>query len=63
MRPNKVNVNEMGNGRWNRWDGIWTERNKNETWSMKFWVKEMRWNMNNKVWNEGHEMKHEQWSW
>ena len=45
------------------WDGMWTERNKNETWSMKFWVKEMRWNMNNKVWNEGHEMKHEQWSW
>ena len=45
------------------WDGMWTEGNKNETWSMKFWVKEMRWNMNNKVWNEGHEMKHEQWSW
>ena len=25
-------------------------------------LKEMRWNMNNEVWNEGNEMKHEQWS-
>ena len=38
----------MNYGRWNELDGLWTEGNKNETWSMK--------------WTEGNEMKHEQWS-
>ena len=35
---------------------------KNETWSIKCGLKEMRWNMNNEVWTEGNEMKYEQWS-
>ena len=39
----------MDCGRWNEWDGLWTEGNKNETWSMKCGRKEMRWNMNNEV--------------
>ena len=39
----------MDCGRWNEWDGLWTEGNKNETWSMKCGLKEMRWNMNNEV--------------
>ena len=60
MQPNKVNMNEMDYGRWNEWDGLWTEGNKNETWSMKCGLKEMRWNMNNPVWTEGNEMKHKQ---
>ena len=30
-------------------DGLWTEENKNETWSMNCGPKEMRWNMNNEV--------------
>ena len=38
MQPNKVNMNEMDCGRWNEWNGLWTER---------------RWNMNNEVWTEG----------
>ena len=46
---NKVNMNEMDCGRWNEWDGLWTEGNKNETWSMKCGLKEIRWNMNNEV--------------
>ena len=45
--------------RWTEWDGLWTEGNKNETWSSADWkklnetwtmkcgLKEMRWNMNN----------------
>ena len=54
----------MDYGRWNEWYGLWTEVNKNETWSMKCglkeiyetWtmkcgLKEMRWNMNNEVKN------------
>ena len=45
-KPNKENVNEMHYGGWNEWDGPWTEGNKNETWSMKCRLKEMRWNMN-----------------
>ena len=61
MQANKVNTNEIDWGRWNEWDGLWTEEN-NETWTMKCGLKEMRWNMNNEVWNEGNEMKHEQWS-
>ena len=28
VQPNKVNVNEMDYGRWNKWDRLWTERNK-----------------------------------
>ena len=39
----------MDCGRWNEWDGLWTEGNNNETWSMKCGLKEMRWNMNNEV--------------
>ena len=39
----------MDCGTWNQWDGLWTEGNKNETWSMKCGLKEMRWNMNNEV--------------
>ena len=39
----------MDCGRWNEWDGLWTEGNKNETWSMKCGLKEIRWNMNNEV--------------
>ena len=35
---------------------------KNETWSIKCGLKEMRLNMNNEVWTEGNEMKYEQWS-
>ena len=61
VQPNKVNMNEMDCGRWNKWDGLWTdEGNKNETWSMRRGLKEMRWNINNEVWTEGNEMKHEQ---
>ena len=52
----------MDYGRWNEWDVPLTEGNENETWSMKCGLKEMRWNMNNKVWTEGNKMKHEQWS-
>ena len=62
MQPNKVNMNEMDYGRWNEWDGLWTEGSKNEAWSIRCGLKEMRWNMmNNDVWTEENEMKHEQW--
>ena len=44
----------MNCGRWNEWDGQWTEGKKNETWSMKCGLKEMRWNMNNEVVNVTH---------
>ena len=47
IQPNKVNMNEMNCGGWYEWDGLWTEGFKNETWSMKCGLKEMRWNMNN----------------
>ena len=47
-------MNEMNCGRWNEWDEQWTEGNKNETWSMKCGMKEMRWNMNNEVDNVTH---------
>ena len=53
----------MDSGRWNKWDGLWTEGNKSETWSMKCGLKEMRWNMSNEVWTAGNKMKHEQLSW
>ena len=49
VQPSKVNMNEMDCGSLNEWDGLWAEENKNETWSMKCGLKEMRWNMNNKV--------------
>ena len=51
----------MDYGRWTEWDGLWTEGNKNETWSSVDWkkwnetwrtkcgLKEMRWNINNEV--------------
>ena len=39
----------MDYGRWNEWDGLWTEGSKNGTWSMKCGLKEMRWNMSNEV--------------
>ena len=32
----------MGYGRWNEWDGLWTEGNKNETLSMKCRLKEIK---------------------
>ena len=28
VQQNKVNVNEMGCDRRNKWDGLWTEENK-----------------------------------
>ena len=49
VQTNMVNVNEMDYGKWNEWDELK--------------LNEMRWNMNNGVWTEGKEMKHEQWSW
>ena len=42
FKPNKVNKNEMDYSRWNEWDGLWTEGSKNETWSMKCELDEMR---------------------
>ena len=63
MQPNKVNMKKMDYGRWNQWDGLFTEGNKNETWPMKYRLKEMRWNMNNEVWTEGSKIKHKQWNW
>ena len=39
----------MDCGKWNEWDGLSTEGNKNETWTTKCRLKEMRWNMNNEV--------------
>ena len=62
MQPNKVNMNEMDCRRWNKWDALWIEGNKNETWSMKCGLMEKRWNMNNKKWTEKNEMKHGQWN-
>ena len=47
IQPNNVNANEMDCGRWNEWDGLWTEENKNETWSMKCGHKKI--NINNEV--------------
>ena len=49
MQSNKVNINEMDYGRWNEWDKLWTEGNKNETWSIKCGLKEIRWTMNNEI--------------
>ena len=46
----------MDCGRWNEWDGLWAEENKNETWSMKCGLKEMMWSLNNEVWTEGNKM-------
>ena len=69
MQPNKVNMNEMDYGRWmkkkwkkkNEWKEIKKKkkkRNKNEAWSMKRGLKEIRWNMNNnEVWTHGNEVK------
>ena len=62
MQPNKANVNEMDCDRRNTWDGLWIDGNKNETWTMKCELTDLRWNMNNEVWTEGNKMKHEQWS-
>ena len=42
-----------------RWAVDWKKFKKHE---QKLWTEKMRWNMNNKVWTEGKEMKHEQWS-
>ena len=39
LRGNKANMNEMDYGIWNEWDRLWTEGNKNETWSMKLALK------------------------
>ena len=47
MQPNKVNVDEMDYGRWNEWDGLWTERNE---------MKHEQWNVDWRKWDE-------QWSW
>ena len=49
MQPSKVKVNEMDYGRWNERDRLLIEGNKNETWTIKCGLKEMRWNMNNEV--------------
>ena len=54
-------MNEIDYGRLNEWDGLWTERNL-KNMNKNCGLKKMRWNMNNKVWTEGKEMKHEQWS-
>ena len=42
-------MNKMDYGRWNEWDVLWNEENKNETWTMKCGLKEMRWKMNNEI--------------
>ena len=52
----------MNCGRSNEWNGMWTEENKSETWTMKWGLKETRWYMINELWTEGNKMKHEQWS-
>ena len=44
VQPNKLNINEM----------------VDEMNEMDCGLKEIKWNMNNKVWTEGNEMKHEQ---
>ena len=54
VQPNKVlpylvNMNKMDYGRWNECDGMWTEWNKDETWSMKCGLKEMTQNMNHEI--------------
>ena len=68
-------MSKMDCGRWNEWDGLWTEGNKmkhdqwsadwrkwHETWTIKCGMTELRRNMNNEVWTEGNKLKHEQWS-
>ena len=42
-------MNEMDCGRWNESCRLWTEGNKSETWTIKYGLTEMRWNMNNEV--------------
>ena len=32
----------MDCGRWNEWNGLWTEGNKNETWTVNCGVKEIK---------------------
>ena len=54
-------MNEIDYGRWNEWDGLSTEGNL-KNMNKNCGLKKMRWNMNNNVWTEGKEMKHEQWS-
>ena len=44
IQPNKANMNEVDCGRWNEWDGLWTEE----------WRR-----MINEVLTDGNEMKHE----
>ena len=44
-------MSKMDYGRWNEWDGLRTEENKNETWPMKCELNEMRRNMNNEDYN------------
>ena len=44
MQPNMVNVNEMvDRGRWNKWDGLWTEGNK---------MKHVQWSVDWRKWEE-----------
>ena len=63
MQPTKYGKCERDDrDRWNKWDGLWTEGNKNETCSMKCRLKEMTRNINNEVWIDAEVMKHEQWS-
>ena len=69
MQPNKINMNEMDYGRWmkKKWKKKMNgmnekkkkkKKNKNEAWSMKCGLKEIRWNMNNnEVWIHGNEVK------
>ena len=51
-------MNKMDCRRWNEWDGLWTEGNKNEISSIKCGLKGMRSNINNEVWTEGNEIRH-----
>ena len=32
----------MDCGRWNEWNGLWTEGNKNETWTVNCGAKEIK---------------------
>ena len=48
IQPNKVNMNEMDCGRWNDWDGLWTEGNK---------MKHDQWSVDWRKWDEAWTMK------
>ena len=54
IQTNRVNMSELDCGRWNEWNGLWTEGYKDETWTMKCRLKEIRWNMNSEIDNVTH---------